>query len=123
MDTSAEELRENIRLALIELRNKKGLTQSDIGELTGKGKTTVASWEQGKSLPDLVTLYHLALFYRVRMEYFYGEKNTYDFKVDLDKIERDVLEEVEKNRMKEEESCGVNLETVTPNTRKDIRIL
>ena len=123
MDTSAEELREKIRLALIELRNKKGLTQSDIGELTGKGKTTVASWEQGKSLPDLVTLYHLALFYKVKMEYFYGEKNTYDFKIDFDKIGREVLAEVEHSKIKEEDPCGVNLETVTPNTRKDIRIL
>lgn len=68
-------LRENIKNNLIKLRQKKGLTQADIAEETGKVKTAVASWEQGKSLPDVTTLYHLSKFYNVSLEYFYEDHN------------------------------------------------
>ena len=64
-------LRENIKNNLIKLRQKKGLTQADIADETNKAKTAVASWEQGKSLPDVTTLYHLSKFYNVSLEYFY----------------------------------------------------
>ena len=36
-----------------------------------KGKTSVASWEQGKSMPDAVTLYQLARFFGKDLEDFY----------------------------------------------------
>lgn len=66
-----EELRENIRRNLIALRNEKGLTQSEVGEIVGKKATTIASWEQGLSLPDLQTIYKLSVYYRKSLEYFY----------------------------------------------------
>lgn len=71
-----EKLRENIRLNLIALRVKKGITQADLAAELNKGKTTIASWEQGLSLPDVTTLYELSKFYRVDMDYFYNENES-----------------------------------------------
>lgn len=75
-----EILRSNIRENLIDLRISHKLTQEDVGNVVDKKFTTVASWEQGKSLPDLQTLYRLSLYYKKSMEYFYEndpkQKNT-----------------------------------------------
>ena len=66
-----EELRQRIRDNLIDLRNKKGLKQSDIADLTGRSNNAVGSWEQGLSLPDIETLYRLSTYYNLTMEYFF----------------------------------------------------
>ena len=70
-----EEIRNTIRCNLIALRNEKGLTQTEVGNIVGKGKNTVGSWEQGLSLPDVQTLYYLAKFYGKSLSYMYGEDN------------------------------------------------
>lgn len=69
-----KELETIIRLNLINLRYKAGKTQGDIAAATGKSVNAVGSWEQGLSLPDIYTLYRLAKFYGVEMEYFYENK-------------------------------------------------
>jgi transcriptional regulator with XRE-family HTH domain len=66
-----KELETAIRLNLISLRMKNGKTQSDVAAVTGKSVNAVGSWEQGLSLPDIYTLYKLAKYYNVNMEYFY----------------------------------------------------
>ena len=68
-------LRENIRLNLIQCRQSANLTQTDVGNLIGRTKGAVASWEQGKSLPDVQSLYLLARHYGKTLEYMYGEYN------------------------------------------------
>ena len=68
------ELKDGIRKILIELRTSNELTQTEIGKVVGKSKTAVASWEQGLSLPDAVTLYRLANYYQKSMDYMYGDK-------------------------------------------------
>ena len=75
-----EKLRENIRFNLIDLRLKKGITQSYLAAELNKSVNAVASWEQGLSLPDVATMYELSLFYKKELEYFYinherGESN------------------------------------------------
>lgn len=75
-----EEMRTNIRNNLIKLRVKKGLNQTEVGKQVGKGKTAVASWEQGLSLPDITTLYNLSKFYGVKMEYFYEDHSEEEVK-------------------------------------------
>lgn len=72
-----ENMRENIRKHLIELRNNKAITQAELGDIIGIKKKTIGAWEQGHSLPDLVTLYRLSLFYNKPLEYFYGDENEY----------------------------------------------
>ena len=71
-----EEMRENIKNNLINLRVEHNLTQSKLAEIIEKSPNAVASWEQGLSLPDVTTLYRLSLYYNVIMEYFY--KNNKD---------------------------------------------
>ena len=70
-----EELRQIIRNNLIQCRNEKGLTQSELGKEIGKSPTAVASWEQGLSLPDLTTLYQLSKLYGKTISYMYGEED------------------------------------------------
>lgn len=68
-----EELKNRIRKILICLRKEHELTQTDVGKIVGKGKTAVASWEQGISIPDIVTLHRLATYYHKSIEYMFGE--------------------------------------------------
>lgn len=65
-------IREAIRKRLIQCRTDNELTQTDIGKVVGKSKNAVASWEQGLSLPDIVTLYRLAIYYEKTLEYMMG---------------------------------------------------
>lgn len=74
MKADNKEMRDKIRRILIELRTENGLTQSDVGSIVGKSPNAVASWEQGLSLPDAVTLYKLAKHYNKTMDYMYGEE-------------------------------------------------
>lgn len=55
-------------------REEKGLTQTELGEKFGKAKTTVASWEGGKSLPDAELLYRIARFLGRSIEDMYHLK-------------------------------------------------
>lgn len=72
--TEEEKLKETVRQILIECRKERNMTQTDVGKIVGKSKTAVASWEQGMSMPDIVTLHHLAKYYEKTIEYMYGEE-------------------------------------------------
>ena len=63
-----------VRNILIECRKEKGLTQEQVGKIVDKKKTTVASWEQGLSSPDIETLYRLAKYYGKSISQMYGEE-------------------------------------------------
>lgn len=73
-----EETREKIRNILIECRTQRELTQTEVGKVVGKSKNAVASWEQGLSLPDVVTLYRLAKYYGKSIDYMCGMENNKD---------------------------------------------
>lgn len=66
------EIRETIRKNLTELRKAHGLSQTDVAKLVGKSKNAVGSWEQGLSLPDIETLYRLAVYYQKSLDFMYG---------------------------------------------------
>lgn len=68
-------VRDSVRQTLIECRKERGLTQTQVGEIVGKTKTAVASWEQGLTIPDIETLYRLALYYKKSINYMYGERD------------------------------------------------
>lgn len=71
-----QEIKEIIRLKLIECRKEKGLTQTEVGLIVNKGKTAVASWEQGISSPDTATLFRLASYYNKTIGYMFGESDN-----------------------------------------------
>lgn len=66
-------IKDNVRKALIACRKEKGLTQTQVGQIVGKTKTAVASWEQGLTIPDIETLYRLSKYYGKTINYMYGE--------------------------------------------------
>jgi len=68
------EVRQTIRNRLIECRIEANLTQKEVGDIVGKKPTTVASWEQGMSLPDIETLYRLTKFYGKTLKFMFGEE-------------------------------------------------
>ena len=55
---------ENIRR--LRMQNRK--TQMELGKMIGYGATTVANYESGERLPDLITAYMIARHYNIRME-------------------------------------------------------
>lgn len=68
------EIRTNIMNVLIECRKERAITQEQLADVFGVKPTTVASWEQGKSLPSPQMLYRLATYYKKTMNYIYGIK-------------------------------------------------
>ena len=71
MKNDNEQLRNSVRLNLINLRVQNNFTQSEIAKKVGKSVNAVGSWEQGLSLPDIPTLYRLSRLYCVTLEYFF----------------------------------------------------
>ena len=53
------EIRSKIQHNISIYRKKAGLTQGELAEKLHVKKTSLASWEQGKSLPDIDTLFAL----------------------------------------------------------------
>lgn len=47
------------------MREERGLTQTDLGNILGRAYTTVASWESGKGQPDVDTLLRLMSIYQI----------------------------------------------------------
>jgi transcriptional regulator with XRE-family HTH domain len=69
-------IRTNVMEILVECRKEKGITQRELAEAIGSKETTVASWEQGKSLPNIQTLYRLSKYYNKTIGYMFGEKEA-----------------------------------------------
>lgn len=68
------EIREQVRVVLIQCRKEKGITQKELAQVLGSRKTTIASWEQGLSMPSVDMLYRLAKYYNKTMDYMYGDE-------------------------------------------------
>lgn len=67
-------IRDNVRHILIECRKEKGISQEELARQINSKPSTVASWEQGKSLPSIDMLYRLSQYYKKTIAYMYGEK-------------------------------------------------
>ena len=68
------EVRDRVKTTLIECRKERNLSQQQLADLIGSKATTVASWEQGKSLPSIDMLYLLAKYYGKSISQMYGEE-------------------------------------------------
>ena len=85
MKQNDNEIRKNIQTNLVDLRKKSHLTQLDISKLTGKAVTTVATWEQGKTLPDAYTLFQLAKHYDVSLDYIYQDNSGNQIVIEMER--------------------------------------
>lgn len=54
----------------VELREKKGVTDYKVAEVTGITKSTFTDWKSGRSKPKLNKLLAIAKFFNVPVEYF-----------------------------------------------------
>lgn len=68
------EVRDKVRTVLIECRKEKDISQQQLADILGSKPTTVASWEQGKSLPSIDMLYRLSKYYGKTIAQMYGEE-------------------------------------------------
>ncbi|WP_173436158.1 helix-turn-helix domain-containing protein [Selenomonas ruminantium] len=57
---------------LRELRENRGLYQSDMAKMLGIAVASYANWEQGRTLPALTYLPTLASFFNVTTDYLLG---------------------------------------------------
>ena len=68
------EVRDKVRTVLIECRKEKNISQQQLADILDSKPTTVASWEQGKSLPSIDMLYRLSKYYGKTISQMYGEE-------------------------------------------------
>ena len=54
------------------LREKKGLSQQELGEIIGVTQQSVYAWERGDAMPKLSTAVALAEFYGVSIDFILG---------------------------------------------------
>lgn len=64
----------NFKSILKELRVSEGLTQKDLAEFLQVSYTTYASYEQGRSEPNIDTIIKLAGFFKVSTDYLLGNE-------------------------------------------------
>lgn len=61
---------------VLQLRNNFNLTQEELGNILGLGRTTYAMYEQGKREMDYETLVKLADRFKVSLDYLFGRTDN-----------------------------------------------
>lgn len=75
-----EEIKRIVSSRLVSCRKEKDLTQAELAKEIGSNPTTVATWEQGKSMPSIMQLLRLAKYYEKSIGFMYGEEEKKDEK-------------------------------------------
>ena len=76
----------NIGEQINNLRKQHGLSQDDFANLFNVSRQTISNWENGKSLPDIVSIIRMSDLYDVSLdELLKGDK------VLMEKIEKDAM--------------------------------
>lgn len=60
-----------------ELRESRGLKQEELASVFGLKRTTVSSWEVGKSKPDADTLVEIAQYFNISIDYLLSHRVEY----------------------------------------------
>ena len=92
------------------LRNKKGITTTQLAAHIEKGEAAIRMWEIGRSKPDCDTLIKLAKYFNCKTDYLLGlaEPETEDDKTVSNGIDR-LTRNIEKLYHKDSESLLENL--------------
>lgn len=62
------ESRRRLRITLLYYRTLNNLTQGQVAAAVDFNRTTYCAWENGKSLPDPVTLMNIAHYYKIQID-------------------------------------------------------
>lgn len=62
---------DKIQISLAAARVNAGLTQSDVAKALSVGKTTIVSWEKGKSEPKISQMDRLVELYNMPRDYIF----------------------------------------------------
>ena len=65
-----------------ELRERSGLTQTELAKKMGVTRSSVNGWEMGVSIPSIMKLVELAMFFHVTTDYLLGMENKNRLDVD-----------------------------------------
>ena len=61
---------------IVEAREMLGLIQTEFGKILGVAKQTLANWEHGRSLPDIIMLSHIASVCGLKVDDFLNSPIT-----------------------------------------------
>lgn len=73
----------NLSERIKELRTEKKITQSELGNILGVGKTTISMYENGNSTPDDELKKKLSTFFNVSLDYLMGKSDIKESAEDL----------------------------------------
>lgn len=65
------------RITMSAARVNAGLTQGQLAEEMGVSRTTVVSWEKGRTAPDITQAKRLAEVVGLDLDFIFFEKNVY----------------------------------------------
>lgn len=75
-----------------ELREKSGLTQTELAKKIGVTRSSINGWEMGISIPSIMKLVELAMFFHVTTDYLLGMDNAKRLDIDtLTDEERSII--------------------------------
>lgn len=78
MKNKETEIRETMRLNIINKRKELDMTQSELANAVNLKKNTIASWEQGLSSPDIDTIAILLRLFNMDFYEFTGISREVD---------------------------------------------
>lgn len=64
---------------LKELRKDKGLTQKDLGDILGVGKTTISMYENGNSTPNDEIKLKICDYFDISLDYLIGKSSIKNY--------------------------------------------
>lgn len=62
-----------------ELLDKRGITQAQFGEIINVSDSTISLYKSGKRQPDFETLFHIADYFDVSIDYLLGRSDVPTF--------------------------------------------
>lgn len=75
---------------LRQLRREYNMTQADLGDKLGVGKTTISNYETGNICPDSENILKLSKIFEVTTDYLLGASNVRDRSILTPKDEKDI---------------------------------
>lgn len=110
-----EEWNNSVGERLLQLRNKKGMTQEDLAEYLNVSRQSVSKWELNKTLPDVEKLMLLSDLYEVTLDYLVkGVEEIVEEDEEVSDDEMDVKEEKDMEDTSESEAWKSNISIRSP---------